>query len=124
MDTVSEPANSGANVWLSRYRRLALGTVGLAAFVSGLSDHNMLLRALGALVFASALTLWCTLDGEVHSKRFLHSFGWQLMWTWPLGLIVYLTWTRRLRGLVTYVVMAVAGFALAGAGMGVSTLLR
>ena len=107
--------------WLSAYRRLALGAVVFAAFMGGLcAGHSVAARVLAALTFASATTLWCSLDARMHGKSFLHSFGWQLMWTWPVGMAVYLVWTRRWRGLLTYLLLGAACLGAAGVGAGIA----
>ena len=110
--------------WLPAYRRLALALMLLAAFVRGFAnDLDVFPRGLAALTFGSALALWCTLDARIHSKEFLHSFGWQLMWMWPIGAVVFLVWTRGKRGLLTYLLLGAACVASGLAGMGIASAL-
>lgn len=105
--------------WVRQYRQVALLTVLVAAFTQGVvTGSSSLGQALAALGFASAVTLWCSLDAYLHGKLFLRSFGWALMFTWPIGVAVHLVWTRGARGLLTYALAGVAciGAAVAGAG--------
>jgi hypothetical protein len=96
-----------------------------AAFVDGFTELSTgVVRILRILVFASTIVLWCTLDAIVHGKLFLRSFAWTMMFTWPVGVLVHLVWTRRWRGVAVYVgatfVLAIAYLC----GSGVAELLR
>ena len=114
------PVSSGPAIledWLPLYKQLTLGIAYVWAFASGMViAFDPAATALSAMCFASALTLWCDLDARSHGKIFVHSFGWQLMWTWPIGMLVHLIWTRGARGIVTYLILAAGGVVSAGAG--------
>ena len=69
----------------------------MAAFADGMctDSPNTALRVLAIFTLASAITLCCTLDANVNGKLFLRSFAWHMMFTWPVGVLVHLVWTRR-----------------------------
>ena len=105
----------------------ALVTVFVAAFADGMCTHspNTALRVLAIFTLASAITLCCTLDANVNGKLFLRSFAWHMMFTWPVGVLVHLVWTRRWqRGLLAYMALLAAYIAATGAGRGFAGLLR
>jgi hypothetical protein len=113
------------NHWVTRYRNGALALVLCLAFADGLFEttgiHGRFLAVLG---FASAITLWCTLDARLHGKVFLRSFSWLMMWTWPVGVLAHLVWTRRAKGVLLYVLGALAVALAAGAGAMTAHMLR
>jgi hypothetical protein len=89
-----------------------------AAFIDGFAESlGRASQLLWILTFASAITLWCGLDARVHRKLYVRSFAWQMMFTWPIGVLVHLIWTRGWRGLRTYFVLAIASILAAGAGL-------
>ena len=110
--------------WLTAYRRRALILTLIAAFLGGFSsDVHGFSQVLAALTFGSAVTLWCTLDARIHSKEFLHSFGWQMMWIWPIGAVVLLVLTRGRRGVLTYLLLGAACVASGFGGLGIASVL-
>jgi hypothetical protein len=113
-----------AEDWVPRYRRYALVTALAAAFIDGFAESlGRASQVLSILTFASAVTLWCGLDARVHRKLYLRSFGWLMMFTWPIGVLVHLIWTRGWRGLRTYFALAIASIIAAGAGFFLARLI-
>ncbi len=118
------PPQSSGEEWVRKYRQFAFVVVLAIAFTEGfLVDVNTPARVLVALGLASAITLWCGLDARVHGKLMLRSYAWTLMFTWPVGVGVYLVWTRGAKGLVTYVLLGLACVAAAGAGATVASFV-
>jgi len=125
---VVTPGNSLADAapepWVRVYRRSATALVFAAAFVSGLAENTLgAARFLGVLAFASAVTLWCGLDAKLHGKVFVRSFAWLMMFTWPVGVLAHLVWTRRVRGVPQYFGAAVVALALFGAGLAMHAVI-
>jgi hypothetical protein len=92
--------------WLIAYRRVAL--CGVVAAMSLYVLASFELRALAALGVVAALLFWCGLDARVHGKPFPYGIAVPLAVTWPVGIAVYLVWTRGARGLFTYVLWLIA----------------
>jgi len=111
--------------WAPLYRSLALGAAFVAAFGEGLALawSETPLQALCVLTEASAVTLYATLDAKVHGKQYLRSFEWMLMWTWPLGLLAHLVWTRRARGALVYLGWLTLWGVSGAAGWGLGRLI-
>jgi hypothetical protein len=80
-------------------------------------------QAIGAVILASAVTLWCGLDAHAHGKLFLRSFAWALMFTWPVGAAVHFVWTRGASGLLTYALAGVLIAVASGVGLGAASVL-
>jgi hypothetical protein len=96
-----------------------------SAFVGGLAQYAQgPERLIAALTFGSAVTLWCTLDARCHGKAFLHSFGWVMFCTWPVGGLVYLIWTRGTRGLLAYGWIAIVTLLAGSMGHSLGVLLH
>lgn len=122
--TVAPPL-ADADTWVWRYRQFALALALAAAFASGFVESVAFQMQLVAIMtFASAVSIWCGLDARVHGKLFLRSFAWLMLFTWPLGVLVHLVWTRRWRGCLTYLALGVAAAAagIAGAGVGAAVV--
>lgn len=118
------PQPHDAEQWVRTYRWFALVVVVVAAFTEGfLEQSSSPARVLVAIALASALTLWCGLDGRVHGKILLRASAWALMFTWPIGVAVHLVWTRGARGIVTYVLGVLVCLAAALVGMLVGGLV-
>ena len=112
------------NEWVRRYRQFALVLVFATAFAEGFSaSSGVAARVLVALTFASATTLWCGLDAHLHGKLFLRSFGWLMMFTWPVAAAAHLVWTRGARGILTYILAALACMAAVSGGLAAASLL-
>jgi hypothetical protein len=104
--------------WVPRYRKFAFVLVLAAAFAGGVvASLGVQARALAVMTFASAVSVWCGLDARIHGKLFLRSFAWLMLLTWPVGLLAHLVWTRRWRGTVMYVVLALTYAAATAGGM-------
>ena len=108
--------------WATRCRRHALMLVLAGAFVDGVvGEVDARLHGPAALVVASAVVLWCQLDALLHGKLYERASAWLLLFTWPVGVLVHLGWTRRWRGLPLYLGLAVTVLAAAAAGNGVGS---
>src|SRR5690242_19035437 len=82
--------------WVPRYARFAFVLVAVGAFAGGfVITRGTEARVLTIFTFASSLSVWCGLDARVHGKLFLRSFAWLMLFTWPVGLLAHLVWTRR-----------------------------
>jgi hypothetical protein len=112
--------------WVFEYRRLALVAVYLAFLLEATAAFGgtSLLNTLCALTEASAIVLWCTLDAEIHGKMFIRSYAWTMMFTWPLGIVVYLLWTRRSRGLLSYLIAVAAATVVGFTGIGLAVAFK
>jgi hypothetical protein len=90
--------------WPTRCRKIALMTTYGAVFLFVVNDEaaNEFLSALCMLCASYAVTTWCSLDAIRHKKLFVRGFIWPFMTTWPVGILIYLLWTRRARGILTY----------------------
>lgn len=121
---MSDRAQQAGNGWVSGYRPLAGALVTATAFVGGLAEYaHGPPQIVAALAFGSAVTLWCTLDAHCHDKAFLHSFGWVMFFTWPVGGLVYLIWTRRIWGVLAYAGIALVTLFAAGMGHALGAIL-
>jgi hypothetical protein len=79
---------------------------------------------LAAFAAASSITLACVLDARMHGKVFLRSWAWLLMWTWPVGILAHLLWTRRARGIGMYFALFAGALATALAGFAARAILE
>jgi hypothetical protein len=103
--------------WLYTYRRVALCALAAAIALSVLAPG--LLAWPAALGMSASLLFWCALDARVHEKPFPGGIAMALAMTWPIGIAVYLVWTRGLwAGLVLYVFGVMGfGFVLVAASL-------
>jgi hypothetical protein len=111
--------------WVPTYRRRAAVLLGALAFVGAIArPQEQIARGLWAMSFASGLVLWCTLDARMHGKIFLRSYAWTMMFTWPIGMLAYLIWTRRVRGVGVYLLSSGIFIVTMLLGLAAAALLR
>ena len=112
--------------WAHRYRSYALILALTGAFVSGVvREVDARIELPAFLALASAVVLWCQLDALLHGKIYQRACAWLMMFTWPVGVLVHLIWTRRWRGLPLYLGLALLHLAAVSIGAGVgSTVVR
>ena len=110
--------------WVPQYRIWAIASAYFAVFVDAAFVRHAELHFLAATAVASAITLACTLDARMHGKLFLRSFAWTMMFTWPIGLLVHLVWTRGLPGIGVYLISALGCFVPGALGMLVAGFLQ
>jgi hypothetical protein len=90
---------------------------------SVLASGKRELEVAAGLAVGSAIALWCSVDARVHGKLFLRSFEWLMVFTWPVGALAHLVWTRGRRGFVTYVLAFFCFLLALGLGALVEILL-
>jgi hypothetical protein len=115
---------SSVEAWVPRYRTRAIACAYFMVFFTTAFVRHNELRFLAATAMASFIALACTLDARMHGKLFLRSFAWAMMFTWPIGLLVHLVWTRGSSGVGLYLVSALACIVPGALGMLVAGLLR
>jgi hypothetical protein len=99
--------------WLIAYRRIALAAVYVAIVLAAMtSQHARYLTSLGVV---AALLFWISLDARIREKHFPHAAALPLAFTWPVGIAVYLVWTRGPGGLALYALAALVALLLGGA---------
>lgn len=119
------PSEALSEGWVPVYRKRVAALVLALAFVQGLVGYrDGGARIVSIFGFASALVLWCVLDSRMHGKLFLRSYGWLMMFTWPVGMLAYLVWTRGAGAVVLYVIYALMFLFCAGTGLAVGGVLR
>lgn len=64
-----------------------------------------------ALLFASLITFWASIDAKLRGQPMLHIVQALFLFTWPLAALVYLVATRRWRGLGLWALNAFGLFA-------------
>jgi hypothetical protein len=102
--------------WLLVYRRLALGAV-FVAITFAAAAATLRTAEMAELGVVPALLFWCGLDARIQEKPFPHGMAVALAVTWPLGIGVYLVWTRGwAAGLLLYIVAIMGAGCAAGAG--------
>ena len=92
-----------------RYRWAALAMVYLlCAFDAWLPPlpAASLSRILDALLYGAVLAFWCGLDAKLRGRRYLRTYELATVFTWPGAMLIYLVWTRRLRGVGWYLLNA------------------
>jgi hypothetical protein len=111
--------------WVLDYRRWTLGLAAALAFMEGLSEafQGPDLIALVALAGASTCALYAALDARALGKPYPRTFQWAMFFTWPVGMLVHLFWTRRWRGIGIYLLMWMLALMAAGAGYALGRLL-
>lgn len=111
--------------WVLDYQRWTLGLAAVLMFMSGLSQafEGPRLIALVALTGASTCALYAALDARAFGKPYPRTFQWAMFWTWPVGMLVHLFWTRRWRGVGLYLLMYLLALVAAGAGYALGRLL-
>lgn len=111
--------------WVLDYRRYTLGLAAILAFMWGLSsawdarDEN----ALVAVAMASTFALYAALDARAFGKTYPRAFQWGMFFTWPVGMLVHLVWTRRGRGVGVYLLMLMLALIAGGCGYALGNLL-
>ena len=86
--------------WISSYRRWSYCLLVFVAVLAGMShDTSALPQVLLAFAAGSSIAPWCFLDAEMHGKVFHRSYAWSMMFTYPVGILIYLVWTRRAKGI-------------------------
>jgi hypothetical protein len=120
-ETTQSPS---VEAWVPQYRIWAIASAYFAIFVDVAFVRHNELHALTAMAIASAITLACTLDARMHGKLFLRSFAWTMMFTWPIGLLAHLVWTRGSPGIGVYLVSAFGCIVPGVVGMLVAGFLQ
>ena len=69
----------------------------ILAFMSGLVEAwgPRGVNVLVAFGMASTCALYAALDACALGKPYPRAFQWGMFWTWPIGMLVHLAWTRR-----------------------------
>jgi hypothetical protein len=111
--------------WVLDYRRWTLGVAAILAFMEGVCESWRTdgARALVALAAASTWPLYAALDARAVGKPYPRSFQWLMFFTWPVGMLVHLFWTRRWRGVGIYLLMVTLGLLALGCGYALGSLL-
>lgn len=60
---------------------------------------------------------WCVLDGRHRGREPYHSGALAVFFSWPLGPIAYLIWSRGARGLLLSLELVALSFALGALGI-------
>lgn len=100
--------------WVPAYRRSAALLYGVCIVVTAFVEtvDIGLARILVSPVMPSAIVLWCFLDAQCFGKIFHRSFAWTMMFTWPVGVLAYLIWTRGAKGVGVYFIAVIVSLLL------------